>query len=271
MRVNPSSSHYDSMKYPLRLTLYLAAQAATCATVMLVFALISTSGALANPSLFALHEKTMPPPFSAEYDIHMGNMTLGQLRIDLRKNNSHSWTYRARTQAKGLASLFVGGNEMTETSHLELIDDTIRPVLFERIQVTNSTNKSERAIFEWHNNSVKTSYKDRRLQHPLNKYSLDKFTLQLALMNNLASLPERSTVAVISKAKMKKYVIIRHGTETVDTAFGHRQAVVIERLRDDASYMIWADSRTHGIPLKIQHIKQGKMQYEVVLASSSLF
>ena len=203
MMENPSRNHYDSMKYPVRSTLYLFVQAAACSTMLVMSVLIGATAALANPSLFAIKENTIPPPFSAHYDIHMGSMKLGQLQLDLLKNNSGGWTYRAKTQAKGLASLFIGGNEMTETSHLELIEDTIRPIFFERIQITNSTDKSERAIFEWHNNRVKTSYKDRRLQHPLNKYSLDKFTLQLALMTNLQSLPERSTVAVISKAKMK--------------------------------------------------------------------
>lgn len=262
---------YDLMKYPVNLAIYFSSLAGICSTMLVLTTVISVSSAEANPALFVIKENTIPPPFSAQYDIHMGSMQLGQLNIDLHKNSNSAWVYRAKTKAQGLASLFIGGKDMTETSHLELIDNTIRPVFFERIQITNSSDKSERAIFEWHNNTVKTNYKDRRLQHTLNKYSLDKFTLQLALMCNLQTLPQHSTVAVISKAKLKEYAIIRHGVESIDTVYGLREAVLIERQRGDASYMIWADKERYGVPLKIQHVKKGKAQYEVILAASSLF
>lgn len=232
--------------------------------------LLSPASAQTDQTLFAIEKNTIPPPFSAEYSISMGSMQLGQLIIELLNDETNAWTYRATTQAQGLAAMFVGGKKMIETSHLEVIGDSIRPVLLERIQITNNDNKSERAVYEWHNNLVKTSYKDRRLQHTLNKYSLDKFTLQLALMSNLKTLPKRSKVAVISKAKIKNYVILRHGEKTIQTPYGKRHAILIERQRGDGSYIIWADKKKYGLPLKIQHTKNGKIQYEVMLTSTSL-
>lgn len=235
----------------------------------IIGALLSTL-ATADTSQLSIHEHNIPPEFSAKYEIQMNGMSLGETKVALAKNAQSGWIYSSKAKTKGLAALISGGQNMSETSYLQLIEDNIRPVLYERIKVSGSENKSERVTYTWHKNHVRATYKDRVLNETIHKYSLDLFTLQLSLMSNISKIPNKTSVTAISKAKLKDYLIIRHDDAVLDTVYGARNCTVIERKRGDASYKIWADANVYGLPLKIEHLENGKIQYAVNLVESSL-
>lgn len=236
---------------------------------IITYTLLSTQ-AYGDSSQLSIDEKNIPPEFTAKYEILVGSMSLGEIKVDLIRNSQNEWTYSSKANTKGLAALISGGQNMSEVSHLQLIEDNIRPVLFERIKVSRSENKSERVIYAWHKNHVRATYKDRVLNETIDKYSLDLFTLQLSLMSNINKIPNKTKVTAISKAKLKDYLIIKHADTVLDTIYGARNCIVIERKRGDASYKIWADANIHGLPLKIEHLEEGKTQYAVSLVESSL-
>jgi len=259
------------MKYPFRyFTARTPAHLVPLTMIGIIICTLLFTHASADSSKFSIHEHNIPPEFSAKYEIHINGISLGEIKVGLAKNTQSEWTYSSKAKTKGLAALIGGGQDMSETSHLRLIEDNIRPVLFERIKASSSENKSERVIYAWHKNHVRATYKDRVLNETIDKYSLDLFTLQLSLMSNINKLPNETRVTAISKAKFKDYLIIRHADTILDTIYGARNCIVIERKRGDASYKIWADANAHGLPLKIEHLENGKIQYAVSLVKSSL-
>ena len=118
---------------------------------------------------------------------------------------------------------------------------------------------------------AKSEYKDRKLDITLDDLTTDKFTLQLLIMATVNDIPEKMMLPIISKAKLKQYEIINQGTDTLDTVYGQRDTIIIERVKDDSSYKIWADPNKYGLPLQIERIKEGKTEYTVQLEKSSLF
>lgn len=270
MKVEHLHDLCDLMRYQLNKHALNTMTTGSSATWVLLLSLLFSTNAHTDTSKLSIHENNIPPVFSAKYQIKAGGMNMGEIKVGLAQNNTHEWIYSSRAKTRGLAALISGGQNMSETSHLQLIGDNIRPVFFERIKVSGSENKSERVTYAWHKNNVHATYKDRVLNDSIHKYSLDLFTLQLSLMSNINNIPEKTKVTAISKAKLKDYLIIKHANETLETVYGLRNCVVIERKRGDASYKIWADADTHGLPIQIQHLKKGKAEYTVSLVKSSL-
>jgi hypothetical protein len=212
----------------------------------------------------------MPPAFSAEYAVKAGGMSLGKVDVNLTQVDSENWTYRSSSAALGLAAMFVGSDAITDTSKLQLLDGVIRPIFYERIRKTKNVDKSERVFYQWDKQLAQSEYKDRKLEVNLSERATDLFTLQLLIMANINNIPEMMELPVISKAKLKHYQILNLGAVKLKTIYGERDTILIERVKEDSSYRVWADLALHGLPLQIESIKQGKTEYIVKLEESSL-
>jgi len=212
----------------------------------------------------------MPPAFSAEYAVKVGGMSMGKLDVNLTQVDSENWTYHSSTAALGIATMFVGSDAVTDTAKLQLLDGIIRPTFYERIRKRNDTDKSERVFYHWDKNLAQSEYRDRKLEVNLNELITDKFTLQLLIMANINNIPEKMTLPVISKAKLKDYQIVNLGAVKLKTIYGERDTILIQRIKGDSSYRIWADPALHGLPLQIERIKEGKTEYIIKIEDSSL-
>lgn len=237
----------------------------------LLISLLSLPGLGFAEYKLPLSTANIPPPFSAQYSVQVGGMSMGELSVELSQKDANNWTYQSESSASGLAAVFVGSNNVTDTAMLSLLGDSIRPTFYERIRKTKKEDKSERVFYRWDTLQANSQYKERKLNVELDDFTTDKFTLQLLIMANIDKLPERMSLPIISKAKLKQYDIVKVGSENIDTVYGKRETVIVERIKDDSSYKIWADVNMQGLPLKIERIKEGDTEYVVVLEASSLF
>lgn len=244
---------------------------------MKIFAYCIFSASLFLPhALFAEKEPltlappNIPPAFSAEYSVKASGLNVATLKVKLIQDDENNWTYYSISDAVGLAAMFMGGEPVTDTSKLTLTDGVIRPTFYERIRKTKKEDKSERVFYQWGQLSAHSEYKDRKKTITLNDQVTDKFTLQLLIMANIEHIPNEMTLPIISKAKLKDYLIINNGRETLNTAYGERETIIVERKKDDSSYKIWADTSAHGLPLQIERIKEGNTEYIVRLVETSL-
>ncbi|MDW3094184.1 MAG: DUF3108 domain-containing protein [Gammaproteobacteria bacterium] len=236
----------------------------------ITFLLLLATSVSAQDFSLALATPNMPPAFTAEYAVKVSGMNVGTLDVNLSQTDPENWTYHSSSSALGLAAMFVGSNAITDTSKLTLLDGTIRPMFYERIRKTKSVDKSERVFYQWHKQLAQSEYKDRKQEINLTDLTTDKFTLQLLIMANIKNIPEKITLPVISKAKLKEYQIVNLGEVKLNTIYGERDTILIERIKDDSSYRIWADPASHGLPLQIERIKEGKTEYIVKIQDSSL-
>ncbi|MEM7304198.1 MAG: DUF3108 domain-containing protein [Pseudomonadota bacterium] len=197
-------------------------------------------------------------------------MPVAKVSYKLSHPDKDTWLYTSSSKAQGMAALFAGNNSVKDKADLKLIGDEILPVFYERDRKTKNEDKSEDAVYMWDENIAKTSYKDRKAEIDISDNIIDKFTIQLLIMANYNKIPDYMVIPVISKAKIKEYEIINYGHDSVDTVFGKRDAIKVERKRDESSYIIWADPNAHGLPIQIQKVEDGKVEYTVKIQDSSL-
>ena len=224
----------------------------------------------ASETLLTLHPDNIPPGFTARYTVKAGGLSLGELTVTLKQNDASHWTYHCVSSASGLAAVFAGAEPVTDTAKLQLLDNVIKPVSYERIRKTRKADKSERVVYQWQNQLAKTSYKDRQNHITLQANITDQFTLQLLIMANIKRMPASITLPVISKAKVKQYQIFNLGAAKVNTVYGQREAILVERKKGDSAYRIWADANAYGLPLQVEGIKAGKTEYRAYLTKTSL-
>jgi hypothetical protein len=238
--------------------------------IFAAYLLLFTNSITAQDFSLPLTTPNMPPAFTAEYAVKVGGMSMGKLDVNLTQVDSENWTYHSSSTAIGLAAMFVGSDAVTDTAKLQLLNGSIRPTFYERIRITKNADKSERVFYQWDKQLAQSEYKDRKLEVNLSEQITDKFTLQLLIMANINNLPEMMTLPVISKAKLSDYQIVNLGAVKLKTIYGERDTILIERIKDDSSYRIWADPALHGLPLQIERIKEGKTEYLVKIEDSSL-
>ena len=119
---------------------------------------------LANADMsLVLSTDNIPPAFSAKYAVKVGSMSMGELEVALTQDDESNWTYQSQSSASGLAAIFVGSNNVTDTAKLSLFDSVIRPTFYERIRKTKKADKSERVFYQWDQLQAKSEYKDRKL------------------------------------------------------------------------------------------------------------
>ncbi len=232
--------------------------------------LLITSSISAQDFSLPLSTLNMPPAFTAEYAVKVGATSLGKIDVNLTQVDSKNWTYHSSSTALGLAAMFVGNDAVTDTSKLQLLDGAIRPISYEHIRKSKNIDKSERVFYQWDKRLAQSEYKDRTLEVDLKELTTDKFTMQLLIMANINNIPKEMTLPVISRAKLKTYQVVSLGVVKLNTIYGERDTILIERIKGDSSYRVWADIASHGLPLQIESIKEGKTEYTVKIENSSL-
>ena len=238
--------------------------------IFIVCLLLFSNSILAQDFSLPLTTPNMPPAFNAEYAVKVGGISLGKIDVELTQIDSENWIYHSSSTALGLAAMFVDSSAITDTSKLQLLDGTIRPIFYERIRKTKEVDKSERVFYQWDKKLAQSEYKDRKLEVALNDLTIDQFTFQLLIMANINNIPERMILPVISKAKLKEYQVVNLGVVKLKTIYGERDAILIERTKEGSAYRVWADPALHGLPLQIERIKEGKSEYIVKIENSSL-
>lgn len=237
--------------------------------VLGLLVLFACTGTLLAKDL-SLTPENIPPAFTANYTVVLAGMNVANVTYQLSQPSPDTWLYTSSSKPQGLAAVFASSSSVSDKADLKLIGDEILPVFYERDRKTKKEDKSENAVYIWDEDIARTSYKDRKADIDLSSDIVDQFTIQLLIMANANNIPEHMVLPVISKAKVKEYEIINYGADTVDTVFGKRNAIKVERKRDESSYVIWADPNAHGLPIQIQKLEDGKVEYTVRIQDSTL-
>ena len=237
-------------------------------TIVLLLACIST----VNAQDLRLSEQNIPPEFTASYDVRKSSLKVGELNVAFEQTEPGKWIYQSTTTATGIAALFLKDGKITDRTELQLVNEFIRPVAFEHVQVTASKDRSQRVQFDWQTGTAQAEYKDRSNIIPLQENTFDNFSLQLLLMANVAALPDEMSFPVISKAKSKQYKFYKVGKEVIETTFGKLETVLVERRKDNkkkSTYRFWVDPNNYGLPLQIEKVEYGKTEYFAQITETS--
>jgi len=200
----------------------------------------------------AIAEQT-PIPFSAEYKVTKGIMSVGTTKRQLKDEGNGNYMFESVTQASGVAKLFTSGT-VIERSRWRWKDNKFTPLEYE---YHNSGNQKRdvKMIFNWDTNQVTNIINGEPWTMKIEENTLDKLVYQLAIMYDLSEGEETLLYQVADGGKTKTYDIKITKEEKVAIEFGKFNTTKIVRSLKDRTITMWCAKELRYLPVKIERRK----------------
>jgi hypothetical protein len=207
----------------------------------LLFGLISISTVLA----------TEMQTYSANYSAKFNGM---EIEAHHQLTQLDSGQYRQTLKASNIL-----GN-INEQADFKLVSSTeVVPINYSYKRSLLGSKRAEKQVFDWSNQQMQYSKKDREVTIPVKPGYLDIITQRLQLRLDLQAGKEHFSYPVISRGKLKlyDYEIVSYGI--LDTAIGPLNTVRVQRIRKDNKRQtkIWFATDWDYLAVKLELIKDG--------------
>ena len=198
------------------------------------------------------------PAFEAEYQVKYGRLTLGESRLELSYPEPGQYRYEMYLAPRGLARAILG-TDLTDISEGRVADDgALVPERFihkregrdERHEETRFDREAERIHFP---DAEAIALEDG---------AVDRLLPQLLIMRDLAeTFDQVLAYRIADDGEISEYRFERQGRERVSVPFGSQRAERLQRVREgdsDRESNAWVYPRMSNLPLKIEHIADGR-------------
>ena len=208
---------------------------------LVLFGLIGISNALA----------TEMQTYSANYSAKFNGM---EIEAHHQLTQLDSGQYRQTLKASNIL-----GN-INEQADFKLVSSTeVVPINYSYKRLLLGSKRAEKQIFDWSNQQMQYSKKDREVTIPIKPGYLDIITQRLQLRLDLQAGKEHFSYTVISRGKLKlyDYEIVSYGI--LDTAIGPLNTVQVQRIRQDNKRQtkMWFATDWDYLAVKLELIKDG--------------
>lgn len=208
------------------------------------------------------------PQFKLRYDVSWGGMDLGDAQVTLEAQGAPGcYRYRSVTQPIGIVRMFYGAP--SETSEFCVVDGRVVPRRFEF-----RNPKDEDASFALEFDAAARTVKSSRGEvRPLPDNAQDRFGLHQAvrlwlIANAGKADPGSVDFTLVEDGRNKLYRFAITGRETLRIPAGKVDTLVIERVNDRRkTTRFWIAPARDWMPVKVERIKDGRVQFSMVLSS----
>ncbi|ROR35068.1 DUF3108 domain-containing protein [Inmirania thermothiophila] len=204
-------------------------------------------------------------PHEAVYAVHAGVLRLGEARYALSRTGEGRLRYRAELIPQGLAAALVGDGRSVEESLLEVVAGRLRPL---RYHYRREGRKARTVAidFQWAQGRAVHEVDGERWVLPLEAGVLDKLSVQLAVMADLAAGAETLAYRIADGGRLKAYRFRRLGGEVVETPAGRFETVLIERPRAKGALRFWCAPALDYLPVRVARLDEdGRERMRMVL------
>lgn len=205
-------------------------------------------------------------PFSAEYTLKKGGLSLGNAKFTLRETSPGTWHYKSSLKPTGLARMFTSDAFSEETYVLQQADGTLVP---QGYSYTRTGNEPETASvnYDWDSHTAYFTRNGKGQQLTLTPEHQDRYSLVLSLMQAIATGADNMSYQVIDKS-MKSRGYRRDITEVTRTGLGDKQSIrVIQSGNSKRQIHYWLSPELNYLPVRIEQFRKGKSQLKMVLQS----
>ncbi len=195
------------------------------------------------------------PAFEATYRIAVSGLTVGEVRVTLRYAGDR-FTYAKRTVSKGLAALF-RDDVITEVSHGRVVDG--RFVLQDYRYEQRRKGKSRVEALEWRDGQVVGHYKGRHYRLAVPPGTLDRSSVELALMRDAGAGVQTLSYPVVERGKFKTLRFALQGSDTLSLPAGDFTCLRyhVQRHSHKRDTTLCVAPALHNLPVHARHIEKG--------------
>ena len=207
--------------------------------------------------------------YRAVYDVEYKGKSLGTAEFSVSYDAQREvYLFESRTHAKGLLKL-VTPNPVIQRSDFRVDGSTIQPLEFWYEDGSRKGEDNAHVVFDWDRGVAVSETEDARHELELTAGVLDRGSMQVALMRDLARTGRPGTYLLADGDSIKTYEYTDNGELSVATGIGPRQALgfVQQRQGSAPSLWVWVAPDLQFVPVRIERRRDGAIQTAFTLKS----
>ena len=210
----------------------------------------------------------LPLEFRAYYSAHKGSFRIAESVVELKRTGPQQFSYRSVTKPVGLLAMF-RSDEVTEYSVWTLHQERIRPLQYRYVHKRSRKDRDVSLEFDWDEQQVANTAQGHTWTMDIPEGTLDKFSVRLAVMMDLADGVETPLeYAIADGGKLKHWRFAVLGTEQVQTPAGVFDAVKLQRLRrrdNERETYLWCAPGLDYLLVRMEHVEEDGSRYYLEL------
>jgi len=207
-------------------------------------------------------------PFTATYEAVKFDLVLGEIHVKLEQQ-SNKFIYTKNSSTKGLAALF-RNEQVMEQSSLAPTANGFR--VLDYVYRLNKGDKSREDSFRFESGrKVSGIYKNNPFSLKAPEGTLDRSSIELALMQDISAGNNNPSYSVIEKDRLKTYNFKPTGVQKVQTPAGEFECHDYHVVRQSGkrSTTLCLAPALNNLPVKITHEEKGTEFYMLLKSHSS--
>lgn len=180
------------------------------------------------------------------------------------------YEFSSSVLAKGLLKL-ARPKPAVERSHFRVTPDGLQPLEFWYEDGSRSGEDNFHVVFEWERRVATISSEAGRRELALPGPSLDRGSLQVALMRDLTATGTPRTYRMVDADSVGDYEYADNGTATIETGVGPVATRILTQQRAGSSRTtwLWVAPELRFLPVRIEQRRDGEVQTAFALVSVS--
>ena len=180
------------------------------------------------------------------------------------------YEFSSRVMAKGLLKL-ARPNPAVERSQFRVTPDGIQPLEFWYEDGSRSGEDNFHVAFDWDRGIALVSNAGGRREMALQRSALDRGSLQVALMRDLAATGTLRPYRLADEDSVADYEYTDNGTATMQTGVGTLETRIVTQQRAGSSRAtwLWVAPELGFLPVRIEQRRDGEVQTAFELQSVS--
>jgi len=207
--------------------------------------------------------------YTAQYQLKYKGRKAGSSEFVVNYDEpSGLYSFSSRSQAKGLLRM-VSPKPVLEHSEFKVIDGNILPVEFWYEDGSRKGEDNYHTSFDWDANVAVIEGKDGQRELDLEIGVLDRSTIQVALMTDLAAGRVPGPYVLADEESLRTYEYTAQDSAAISTPLGDYTALrfVQQRQGSSRSTLLWVVPELHFLPVLIQQFRDNEVRSEFILQS----
>lgn len=227
---------------------------------------------LANSVLASPETKREPgmTPFTASYELRLNGFKVGEAEVKLVRTADGRVIYRRDSRAKGILAL-IRNDHIKELAISQLEQGRFKPLRFEYRHEGGGRIRAEEIRFDWSKEQAFSDHRGDQDTFAIEPGVLDRMTLELAVMRDVAKGRKALIYPVIAYGKKRQWQLHRHGQEYVETPAGRFLALIVKREHHNSkrATTFWLSYEIAYLPVRVVYREKNGDRGELLLMSSS--
>ena len=207
--------------------------------------------------------------YTATYRVEYKGKDAGTAEFSVRQlPDNDLYEFTSTVTAKGLLKL-ARPKPAVERSQFRVDAEGVRPLEFWYEDGSRSGEDNVHITFDWDRRVATVSDAETRRELALPAAALDRGTLQVALMRDLAATGAPRTYTVADEDSVSDYEYADNGTATTATGIGplETRALTQQRAGSSRTTWLWVAPELRFLPVRIEQRRDGEVQTAFTLVA----